>query len=89
MFNDKFSPARGSAPIKAPRAKRGPSIADVAKEAGVSAQTVSRVSNGLSNVEEHARQGGTCHGVLGLPAQQGGPCPQERAVQVHRRHHCL
>lgn len=38
------------------RAKRGPSISDVAKEAGVSAQTVSRVSNGLSNVEESTRQ---------------------------------
>ena len=38
------------------RARRGPSIADVAKEAGVSAQTVSRVSNGLSNVEEKTRQ---------------------------------
>ncbi|MGJ3192879.1 LacI family DNA-binding transcriptional regulator [Paenarthrobacter sp. FR1] len=34
------------------RATRGPSIGDVAKVAGVSAQTVSRVSNGLSNVEE-------------------------------------
>lgn len=37
------------------RAKRGPSIADVALQAGVSAQTVSRVSNGLSNVEEKTR----------------------------------
>lgn len=37
------------------RARRAPSIGDVAKAAGVSAQTVSRVSNGLSNVEERTR----------------------------------
>lgn len=50
---EKFSQAPGAAKVS--RAKRGPSIADVAKEAGVSAQTVSRVSNGLSNVEEKTR----------------------------------
>ncbi|WP_426990600.1 LacI family DNA-binding transcriptional regulator [Pseudarthrobacter sp. Y6] len=38
------------------RAARGPSIADVAKVAGVSSQTVSRVSNGLTNVEESTRK---------------------------------
>ncbi|MFI2563814.1 LacI family DNA-binding transcriptional regulator [Paenarthrobacter sp. NPDC018779] len=37
------------------RATRGPSIGDVAKAAGVSAQTVSRVSNGLTNVEESTK----------------------------------
>ncbi|WP_159703528.1 LacI family DNA-binding transcriptional regulator [Arthrobacter sp. 18067] len=37
------------------RGSRGPSIADVAQAAGVSAQTVSRVSNGLTNVEESTR----------------------------------
>ncbi|WP_426998291.1 LacI family DNA-binding transcriptional regulator [Pseudarthrobacter sp. N5] len=36
----------------ATRASRGSSIADVARAAGVSSQTVSRVSNGLTNVEE-------------------------------------
>ena len=35
--------------------KRGPSIADVAAAAGVSAQTVSRVSNGHTNVQEATR----------------------------------
>lgn len=45
-----------AAATKHGRAKRGPSIADVAREAGVSAQTVSRVSNGLSNVEEGTRK---------------------------------
>lgn len=34
---------------------RGPSMADVARLAGVSSQTVSRVSNGLSNVDERTR----------------------------------
>ena len=38
------------------RTTRGPSMADVAKEAGVSSQTVSRVSNGLSNVEETTKK---------------------------------
>jgi DNA-binding LacI/PurR family transcriptional regulator len=38
----------------APR-RRGPSMADVAREAGVSGQTVSRVSNGRSNVDEETR----------------------------------
>lgn len=38
------------------RASRGPSIGDVARVAGVSSQTVSRVSNGLTNVEESTRQ---------------------------------
>ncbi len=52
---EKFSPAPAAGAPKVSRAKRGPSIADVAKEAGVSAQTVSRVSNGLSNVEESTR----------------------------------
>ncbi|MDR6685628.1 DNA-binding LacI/PurR family transcriptional regulator [Arthrobacter sp. 1088] len=40
---------------RGPSVARGPSIADVAKAAGVSAQTVSRVSNGLTNVEESTR----------------------------------
>jgi DNA-binding LacI/PurR family transcriptional regulator len=35
--------------------RRGPSMADVAREAGVSGQTVSRVSNGRSNVDEQTR----------------------------------
>lgn len=35
--------------------RRGPSMADVARLAGVSSQTVSRVSNGLSNVDEGTR----------------------------------
>lgn len=34
---------------------RGPSMADVARHAGVSSQTVSRVSNGHNNVEEPTR----------------------------------
>lgn len=36
--------------------KRGPSLGDVAAHAGVSTQTVSRVANGLTNVEESTRQ---------------------------------
>lgn len=48
--------ATPAATSKPRRVKRGPSIADVAKEAGVSAQTVSRVSNGMANVEEGTRQ---------------------------------
>nr|WP_272946712.1 LacI family DNA-binding transcriptional regulator [Arthrobacter sp. ERGS1:01] len=40
----------------ATRAARGPSIGDVAREAGVSSQTVSRVSNGLTNVEETTKK---------------------------------
>lgn len=36
--------------------RRAASMADVARHAGVSAQTVSRVSNGLSNVDEATRQ---------------------------------
>ena len=45
--NGARKPASGTS-----RASRGPSIGDVAKAAGVSSQTVSRVSNGLTNVEE-------------------------------------
>jgi len=37
------------------RARRGPSLADVAGHAGVSTQTVSRVANGLTNVEPATR----------------------------------
>jgi DNA-binding LacI/PurR family transcriptional regulator len=39
-----------------PARKRPPSQADVAALAGVSAQTVSRVANGLSNVDEQTRE---------------------------------
>ncbi|GAB3394102.1 LacI family DNA-binding transcriptional regulator [Humibacter soli] len=35
---------------------RGPSMQDVAKHAGVSSQTVSRVANGLQNVEDSTRK---------------------------------
>lgn len=38
-----------------PRPGRGTSMADVAREAGVSGQTVSRVANGRANVDEHTR----------------------------------
>lgn len=37
-------------------ARRAPSMADVARHAGVSAQTVSRVSNGLQNVDDSTRE---------------------------------
>jgi DNA-binding LacI/PurR family transcriptional regulator len=37
------------------RSVRGPSMADVARVAGVSSQTVSRVANGLTNVDETTR----------------------------------
>ncbi|WP_394770000.1 LacI family DNA-binding transcriptional regulator [Lacisediminihabitans sp.] len=43
-------------PSRAPRPARGPSMADVAERAGVSAQTVSRVANGLTNVEPATRE---------------------------------
>lgn len=36
--------------------RRGPSMADVAREARVSGQTVSRVSNGKSNVDQETRE---------------------------------
>jgi DNA-binding LacI/PurR family transcriptional regulator len=39
-----------------PTARRGPSMADVAREAGVSGQTVSRVVNGRHNVDHATRQ---------------------------------
>jgi len=37
------------------RRRRGPSMADVAREAGVSSQTVSRVSTGRTNVDDDTR----------------------------------
>lgn len=40
----------------APRPRQGPSLGDVARLAGVSAQTVSRVSNGFEGVTEETRQ---------------------------------
>src|SRR5690242_20813072 len=43
------------APVPGVR-KRPPSQADVAALAGVSAQTVSRVANGLTNVDEQTRE---------------------------------
>ena len=36
--------------------RRAPSMQDVARHAGVSAQTVSRVANGMNNVEEATRE---------------------------------
>ncbi|WP_024819866.1 LacI family DNA-binding transcriptional regulator [Arthrobacter sp. 31Y] len=48
-------PKESTKPAPKKRATRGPSIGDVAKAAGVSAQTVSRVSNGLTNVEESTK----------------------------------
>ncbi|WP_024819867.1 LacI family DNA-binding transcriptional regulator [Arthrobacter sp. 31Y] len=50
------SPSSDSPSVRSARAARGPSIGDVARAAGVSAQTVSRVSNGLTNVEEKTKQ---------------------------------
>lgn len=44
------------APAPRPGRKRGPSLGDVAAHAGVSTQTVSRVANGLTNVEDSTRQ---------------------------------
>ncbi|PQZ88121.1 LacI family transcriptional regulator [Arthrobacter sp. MYb227] len=46
----------GTATSHHARTTRGPSMADVAREAGVSSQTVSRVANGLSNVEESTKK---------------------------------
>ena len=43
------------APPARSRPARGPSMADVAEHAGVSTQTVSRVANGLTNVEAATR----------------------------------
>ena len=39
-----------------PSPRRGPSMADVAREAGVSGQTVSRVANGRTNVDDATRE---------------------------------
>ncbi|MGW3999452.1 LacI family DNA-binding transcriptional regulator [Amycolatopsis sp. NPDC004772] len=46
--------ATSSAP--GPSRRRGPSMADVAREAGVSGQTVSRVANGKTNVDDATRE---------------------------------
>ncbi|MET8998539.1 LacI family DNA-binding transcriptional regulator [Amycolatopsis sp. Hca4] len=46
--------ATSSAP--GPARRRGPSMADVAREAGVSGQTVSRVANGKTNVDDATRE---------------------------------
>lgn len=43
-------------PARSAGRKRGPSLGDVAQHAGVSTQTVSRVANGLANVEDSTRQ---------------------------------
>jgi DNA-binding LacI/PurR family transcriptional regulator len=45
----------GAGPVEGRRRRRGPSMADVARVAGVSGQTVSRVSNGRTNVDEDTR----------------------------------
>jgi len=42
--------------LAADRRPRGPSMADVAREAGVSGQTVSRVANGRANVDQATRR---------------------------------
>src|SRR6185437_15481331 len=47
--------AMTQAPPTRSRPARGPSMADVAEHAGVSTQTVSRVANGLTNVEAATR----------------------------------
>src|SRR5699024_6373082 len=46
----------GAAPMVRNRRRRPVSMADVARHAGVSPQTVSRVSNGLDTVVESTRQ---------------------------------
>src|SRR3954451_19249661 len=51
-----IAPSTVSRASQVPRSKRGPSIADVAVAAGVSAQTVSRVANGHSNVQDGTRR---------------------------------
>ncbi|GAA1439471.1 LacI family DNA-binding transcriptional regulator [Leifsonia poae] len=48
-------PVIGAPSPQSARARRGPSLADVAGLAGVSTQTVSRVANGLTNVEAATR----------------------------------
>ncbi|WP_371876029.1 LacI family DNA-binding transcriptional regulator [Pseudarthrobacter sp. SSS035] len=52
---DQPNTAHDAPPRRRTRSSRGPSIADVALAAGVSSQTVSRVSNGLTNVEEKTK----------------------------------
>ncbi|MGO4533796.1 LacI family DNA-binding transcriptional regulator [Leifsonia sp. 2MCAF36] len=49
-------PLADTPPARPAARKRGPSLGDVALDAGVSTQTVSRVANGLTNVEESTRQ---------------------------------
>ena len=53
-----LSRAKGKAVTAQESARRGrqPSMGDVAKHAGVSSQTVSRVSNGHANVDPATRQ---------------------------------
>ena len=53
---DEVTALASTATAQSSGSKRGPSIADVAAAAGVSAQTVSRVSNGRTNVQEATRR---------------------------------
>lgn len=62
--------------------RRGPSMADVAREAGVSGQTVSRVSNGKHNVDAETRER-----VLGAMRSLGyRPNSAARALRSGRFH---
>ena len=71
-----------------PVRRRGPSMADVAREAGVSGQTVSRVSNGRSNVDADTRERVlAAMRKLGYRPEQRRPGAAQRAVPQHRRDH--
>ena len=73
---------------RAARRTQSASMADVARLAGVSSQTVSRVSNGFPGVDRgDAAAGARRDEGAGLPAQQRRPGPQARRVPHHRRHH--
>src|SRR6201995_5049652 len=55
QHRERMRSAMTQAPPTRTRPARGPSMAAVAEHAGVSTQTVSRVANGLTNVEAATR----------------------------------